>query len=148
MVPKGHHVLSVGDFRAIRPDAFCQLSHCQQWVCGDRWRSLGLGTPYTLAALNNCPTRLHQCFCQGCRSFPTSSTPALRTFPGCLSFVWYLPHLGSIFTVGQPGLWQWTKMVFQACCLGAQAITKIYTLPFALMEWDWGGQHFSLAVLQ
>lgn len=47
------HDLSVDDFRAIKPRAFCHLSHTQQWVCGDRRRSLGLETPYKLAVLNN-----------------------------------------------------------------------------------------------
>lgn len=28
--------LSVNGVRAIKPDAFCQLSHTQQWVCGVR----------------------------------------------------------------------------------------------------------------
>lgn len=30
------HSLSVDGVRAIKPDAFCQLSHTQQWVSGVR----------------------------------------------------------------------------------------------------------------
>lgn len=36
MVPVDSVWLSVDGVRAIKPDAFCQLSHTQQWVCGVR----------------------------------------------------------------------------------------------------------------